>query len=81
MRKLRVRQRSLPGVGELLELDTRSGQTVTIIVHRSGRREIGLRRRGDETATATAPLTAAESVALAGLLTGAVLDLTTEDDA
>lgn len=81
MRKVRVRHRLLPGVGELLELDTRSGQMVTIIVHRAGRREIGLRRRGDETAAATAPLTAAESVALAGLLTGAHIYLTTEDDA
>ena len=81
MRKLRVRERSLPGVGELLELDTLSGQTVTIIVRRSGGREIGLRRRGDETAAATAPLTAAESIALAGLLTGARISLTTEDDA
>jgi K+/H+ antiporter YhaU regulatory subunit KhtT len=79
LRKLRIRQRSLPGFGELLELDTRSGQTVTIVVHRSGRREIGLRQRGEESAAATAPLTAAEAVALAGLLTGARVYLTPEE--
>jgi TrkA domain protein len=79
LRKLRIRQRFLPGIGELLELDTRSGQTVTIVVHRSGRREIGLRRREEEAAAATAPLTAAEAVALAGLLTGARVYLTPEE--
>jgi TrkA domain protein len=79
LRKLRIRQRSLPGIGELLELDTRSGQTVTIVVHRSGRREIGLRRHDEESAAATAPLTAAEAVALAGLLTGARVYLTPEE--
>lgn len=71
MRKLLVRQRGLPGIGELLELDTRGGDTVAVVLLRSGRREIGLRRRGDETNLATVKLTGAEAVALAGLLTGA----------
>jgi K+/H+ antiporter YhaU regulatory subunit KhtT len=78
VRRLSVRQRSLPGIGELLELDTRSGQTVTVVIHRSGRREIGLRQRGDETTEATAHLTAAEALALAGLLTGARVYLAPE---
>jgi K+/H+ antiporter YhaU regulatory subunit KhtT len=80
VRRLSVRQRSLPGIGELLELDTRSGQTVTVVIHRSGRREIGLRRRGEETTQATAYLTAAEALALAGLLTGASVHVNAEGE-
>ena len=79
MRRLRVRQRSLPGIGEVLELATRTGQTVTVVIHRSGRREIGLRRRGAETTEAKAYLTASEAVALAGLLTGARVYLDPDD--
>ena len=81
MRKLVVRQRALPGIGELLELDTRSGDTVTVVVQRSGRREIGLRQRGEEENVITAKLTGAEAVALAGLLTGARVYLEREPGA
>jgi len=79
MKKLTVRSWSLPGIGELLELDTRSGQTVSVVIHRSGRREIGLRQQGRDASAATAPLTAAEAVALAGLLTGARVYLSDDD--
>jgi hypothetical protein len=36
MRSLSVRQRRLPGIGELLELDTRSRQTVTVVFALAG---------------------------------------------
>ena len=81
MRKLLFRQRHLPGIGEVFELDTRSGDTVMVVMLRSGRRQIGVRQQDDDENTVTAGLTGAEAVALAGLLTGARICLDPEPPA
>ncbi len=65
MRKLKVRHQPLPGIGELFELDTTSGLTLTVVTHRSGRPMV------------TAGLGRAEALAIATLLGGAHIELAT----
>ena len=77
MRKLKVRHQPLPGIGELFELDTASGVTLTVVTHRSGRREIAIGTGEEEQPTVTAGLTRAEALAVATLLSGAHIELAT----
>ncbi len=77
MRKLKVRHEPLPGIGELFELDTASGLTLTVVTHRSGRRHIAIGSRDEEQPIVTAGLSRAEALAVATLLSGAHIELTT----
>lgn len=77
MRKLKVRHQPLPGIGELFKVDTACGLTVTVVSHRSGRREIVVGRREADEPLATAALTRNEAAAVATLLTGAHIELIT----
>ena len=77
MRKLKVRHQPLPGIGERFELDTASGLTLTVVTHRSGRRDIAIETRDEEQPMATAGLTRAEALAVATLLSGAHIELAT----
>ena len=81
MRKLKVRHQVLPGIGELFELDTASGLTLTVVTHRSGRRDIAIETRDEEQPMATAGLTRAEALAVATLLSGAHIELATTSKA
>lgn len=76
MRKLKVQHEPLPGIGEIFELQTAGGDTMTIVAHRSGRRDVVV-GRSDDAAPLTARLTRAEAAAVAALLTGAHIELTT----
>lgn len=76
MRKLKVRHQPLPGIGELFEFDTASGRKVTVISHRSGRRDIAIDQTEGEEPLATTGLTRAEATAMAMLLTGDPIELT-----
>ena len=78
MRKLKIRHQPLPHVGELFELATASGYVVTIVAQRSGRRELVIRRSGEEQSLSTTELTRSESAAVAALLVGAHIELCTE---
>jgi K+/H+ antiporter YhaU regulatory subunit KhtT len=75
MRKVKVRHRPLPGIGELFKVDTASGVTVIVVSHRSGRREIAVGERGSDEPIATAALTRNEAAAVATLLTGTQIEL------
>ncbi len=77
MRRLKVQHQFLPGIGELFQLDTASGLTLTVVSHRSGRREIAIGVRDEDQPTVTAGLTRADAVAVATLLTGAYIELAT----
>lgn len=77
MRKLKVRHQLLPGIGELFELDTASGFTLTVVTHRSGRRDIAIGTRDEEQPTVIAGLTRTEALAVATLLSGAHIELAT----
>jgi K+/H+ antiporter YhaU regulatory subunit KhtT len=77
MRKLTVRHERLPRIGERFELDTVSGVTVTIVSHRSGRHDLIITRPDGEEPSATATLTGREARAVAMLLAGAYVELTT----
>lgn len=79
MRKLKVRHQPLPHVGELFELVTASDVVVTIVTHRSGRRELVIRREGEEDPLSTTVLTRTESAAIAALLVGAHIELCTTE--
>jgi K+/H+ antiporter YhaU regulatory subunit KhtT len=76
MRKLKVRHEGLPGIGDRFELDTTAGLTVSVVTHRSGRRDISISEPGAETPLVTARLSRAEAVAVVGLLTGLHIELT-----
>ena len=77
MRKLHVRHRPLPGIGDLFELDLASGLTLSVVGHRSGRRDLSLAEREADSPMVSAPLTRSEATAVAALLTGAHIELTT----
>jgi K+/H+ antiporter YhaU regulatory subunit KhtT len=77
MRKLKVRHEALPGVGDLFEIASACGLTVTVVAHRSGRRDLAVGKPGDDEPLVTVALTRTESTALATLLTGAHIELTT----
>ncbi len=77
MRKLKVRHQTLPLLGELFELDTASGLTLTVVTHRSGRRDLAIGTRDEEQPTVTAGLTRTEALAIATLLSGTHLEVAT----
>jgi K+/H+ antiporter YhaU regulatory subunit KhtT len=80
MRKVKVRHHRLPGIGDRFDLDTTSGSTVTVIGHRSGRRDLAISAPGAEAPEASTGLTRSEAAAIALLLTGAHVELTTIED-
>ncbi len=77
MRKMKARHQRLPGIGERFELDTAAGLTLTVVNHRSGRRDIAIATRDEAQPAVTAGLTRAEALAIATLLSGAHIDLAT----
>ena len=79
METIRVRERTVPGIGKLRELATEDGPTVSVVVRRSGGCDIGLRAPADDATAMTAALTDAEAVALAALLTGAAVFVDVEE--
>ncbi|MEZ5323302.1 MAG: hypothetical protein R2698_14750 [Microthrixaceae bacterium] len=77
MRRHKVRYEQLPKVGDLFEFDTESERTITVIVHRSGTRELAIGDPGDEEPFLVLDLTENEALALATILTGNQIDLST----
>ena len=77
MRKLKVRHRRLPGIGDLFEVPTAAGLIVTVVTHRTGRRDIAVGRPGADKPVITAALSRTEATAVAALLTGTNIELTT----
>jgi K+/H+ antiporter YhaU regulatory subunit KhtT len=80
LRKFDVRHERLPGVGDRFAFDTTAGQTVTVVNHRSGRRDIALSEPGAETPLVTVNLSEAEAAAVVALLAGLHIELTTTAD-
>ncbi len=76
MRKFKVLNQPLPGVGQLFELETSAGLTVSVVSHRSGRRDLVVADGKSEQPIVTAALTRAEAIAVAALLTGVHIELT-----
>jgi K+/H+ antiporter YhaU regulatory subunit KhtT len=77
MRKLKVGHERLPGIGDLFEIASASGLTVTVVAHRSGRRQLAVGEPDDDQVLITVALTRTEATALATLLTGAQIELIT----
>lgn len=66
-----IRETNLPGVGLRHDFETRSGERIGVVSHRTGRRELLLYAAGDPDACReSVALTAEESAALAELLGG-----------
>jgi K+/H+ antiporter YhaU regulatory subunit KhtT len=80
VRKQKVRHVPLPGIGERFELAVAEGGTVSVISQRSGRRQLALGVPGNDEPTAIISLTRAEAAAVAALLVGAQIELTTDGD-
>ena len=77
MRKLKIRHERLPRIGELFELVSSSGGVVTVVSQRSGRRDLSIGAHVAHEPIATVSLTRAEATAVAALLIGAHIELTT----
>ena len=78
MRKLKVRHERLPKIGELFEVVADAGRVVTVVSHRSGRRELAIGAPASDEPLATVSLTRVEATALAALLVGAHIELVTD---
>ena len=77
MRKQKVKHRALPGIGDLFEITTGSGLSVSVVSHRSGRRDLAVGVPGADEPLVSVPLSRNEAIALATLLTGAHIELAT----
>ena len=77
MRKLKVGHEALPGIGDVFEIASASGLTVTVVAHRSGRRDVAVGTSGDDKPLVSVALTRTEAIALATLLTGVHVELVT----
>jgi K+/H+ antiporter YhaU regulatory subunit KhtT len=77
MRKVKVTQERLPGIGTLFELRTACGLAVSVAYHPSGRRHVSLTEPGADEPLATVALSRTEALAVAALLTGTNIELTT----
>lgn len=77
MRKVKVGQQRLPGIGSLFELRTACGLAVSVAHHPSGRRHLSLIEPGADEPLATVILSRTEALAVAALLTGTNIELTT----
>jgi K+:H+ antiporter subunit KhtT len=68
-----IHETALPGVGVRYELTTRTGARLGVVAHRHGRRDLLVYDRADpDAARESVALTAAETAALAALLSGSV---------
>jgi K+/H+ antiporter YhaU regulatory subunit KhtT len=77
MRKVVVRHERLPKIGEVFEIDVASGHTVTVVARRSGRRDLSIAPRGSDEPIVTLAVGRSEALALAALLTGVQVEITT----
>lgn len=75
MRKLQVRHQRLPGIGERFDFEATCGLIITIVSHRSGRRDVAILETDTDEPLATVALTRAEAEAMAALLVGAQIEL------
>ena len=75
MSKFNVRHEALPKVGDLFEFSAATGPTVTVVTHRSGRRDLSVTQPNDRLRV-TVSLSETEATALATLLTGVHIELT-----
>jgi K+/H+ antiporter YhaU regulatory subunit KhtT len=75
MSKFNVRHEALPKVGDLFEFSAATGPTVTVVTHRSGRRDLSVTQPNDQLRV-TVTLSETEATALAALLTGTHIELT-----
>jgi K+/H+ antiporter YhaU regulatory subunit KhtT len=75
MRKLKVGHEQLPGIGDLYEITPRSGGTLTVVAHRSGRRDLIVGTPDDDRPPVTVELSRSEATAVATLLAGVHIEL------
>jgi K+/H+ antiporter YhaU regulatory subunit KhtT len=75
MRKLKVGHEPLPGIGERFHVESACGLTITVVSHRSGRRDVAILETGDDEPLATVALSKGEAAAVAALLVGAQIEL------
>jgi TrkA domain protein len=75
MRKLKIRHEPLPLIGERFHLDAASGLTITVVSHRTGRREVAVLETDGDEPPVTVVLTKGEAAAVAALLVGAQIEL------
>jgi K+/H+ antiporter YhaU regulatory subunit KhtT len=76
MEQITVRHQPLPGVGDRFQLLAGSGWTVTVVCHGAGQRDLALVKTAGDQPIVTARLTGAEAKALAMLLAGVHITLT-----
>ncbi|GIU87978.1 MAG: potassium transporter TrkA [Acidimicrobiia bacterium] len=68
---IRILETMLPGVGRRYDMYLRDDRVLTVVALDRGGVELSMARAGDDEPSASLPLTEAEAVAVAALLTGA----------
>jgi K+/H+ antiporter YhaU regulatory subunit KhtT len=79
LQALGVRHHPLPGIGDLFEVDLEGGGALSVVQHRSGGRALMV--RDGAACDAAVEVTQPEALALAALLTGTQIELTTSSHA
>jgi K+/H+ antiporter YhaU regulatory subunit KhtT len=74
MHSVKVREQALPGIGVLVEMTTADGPIVSVVCHRTRRRDVSIRGRHDDTAIASVHLSEDEALALASVLAGLIVE-------
>ena len=77
---IQIREQRLPGIGHRYELLVDPKRSLIVVVQDGGRRELGIVSGGSEAPDVALPLTQAQAVALAALLTGARFSIDTTGD-
>jgi TrkA domain protein len=68
---VRIHEQNLPGIGHRYDVSVGDDRQLIVVVQRSGRREIGISRRGADEPATSVGLSHDQAVAVAALLTGA----------
>ncbi len=75
-----VKEGELPGVGKKYSIRTANGDTIVVIIHYSGKREIYYFEDDNEEPTAVIELTDEEARALGTILVGALFQPTSDEE-
>jgi K+/H+ antiporter YhaU regulatory subunit KhtT len=79
VQRVTVHERSVPGLGKIREMQTEAGDTVVVVVHAGGGCEVSVRRDHDDAVATAAVFTDAEAVALAAMVTGALVSAAVDE--
>ena len=75
-----VKEGELPGIGKKYTIKTEAGDTIVVVIHYTGKREIYYFENGSEEPTAVIELTDEEARTLGTILVGALFQPTSDEE-